>query len=111
MFHEALKYPAKPAFLSNYYWSDVMKKLAVAALATMFLSVGTVALAQDKDAMSKDDMSMGAMHKDAMSNDAMSHDSMSKGAMHKDTMSKDAMSHDSMSKDAMHNDGMSKSGQ
>jgi pentapeptide MXKDX repeat protein len=42
-----------------------MKKLAVAALALMFLSVGTVALAQDKDEMSKD-----AMHKDAMSNDS-----------------------------------------
>ncbi|WP_207005474.1 pentapeptide MXKDX repeat protein [Trinickia mobilis] len=71
-----------------------MKKLAVAALATMFLSVGTVALAQDKSAMSHDDMSKDAMHKDKMS-----HDAMSKDTMHKDTMSKDAMSHDTMSKD------------
>jgi pentapeptide MXKDX repeat protein len=90
-------------FLSNYYWSDVMKKLAVAALATMFLSVGTAALAQDKGAMSKDEMSKHAMHEDAMSKDAMSHDTMSKDAMHKD-----AMSHDTMSEDAMHKDTMKK---
>jgi pentapeptide MXKDX repeat protein len=111
MFDEALKYPAKPAFLSNYYWSDVMKKLAVAALATIFLSVGTVALAQEKGAMSNDAMHTDTMSKDAMSKDAMSHDTMSKDSMSHDTMSKDAMSHDTMSQDAMHKDTMSKGNQ
>ncbi|WP_206997628.1 hypothetical protein [Trinickia mobilis] len=48
-----------------------MKKLTVAGLATMFLSVGRIALAQDQGTMSNDDMAKHAMDKDAMLDDTM----------------------------------------
>ena len=66
-----------------------MKRIAIAAVATVLLVGGTSAFAQ----------ASGAMSSDSMSKDAMSKDSMAKGSMSKDSMGKDAMAKDSMSKD------------
>ena len=61
-----------------------MKRIAIAAVATILLVSGTSVFAQASG---------------AMSNDAMSKDTMKKDSMSKDTMSKDAMSKDKMKKD------------
>jgi len=79
----------------------VMKRIAIAAVAAVFLVGGGAAFAQasgamSNDSMSKDSMSKGSMAKDAMGKDAMGKDAMSKHAMKKDNgkMKPDAMKKD-----------------